>query len=155
MRPVEKRVCAVGAEEETSGVERVRDREDVQRDQPQWLAEPGTRKRRVTGGGGTSQNGKPSVAFSLVIRKNTCRYCRYRPCDVGIEHNDHTCCDCEQRLLDLERVLTPRCESWCAQCTSQRCAVRGPHDLHVRMRCERSMTYPTPVQGGDPWAAPE
>ena len=49
--------------------------------------------------------------------KNTCRYCRCRPCDVGIEHDDHTCYDCEQRLLHPEGVpgapwqppLTPGC----------------------------------------------
>ena len=101
--------------------------------------------------------GKASPSVSIFARdplcKNTCRYCRCRPCDVGIE----------QRLLHPEGVpgapwqppLTPGCESWCAQCTSQRCAVRGPHDLHVCMRCERSTVYPTPVGGGDPWAAPE
>ena len=111
--------------------------------------------------------GKASPSVSIFARdplcKNTCRYCRCRPCDVGIEHDDHTCYDCEQRLLHPEGVpgapwqppLTPGCESWCTQCTSQRCAVRGPHDLHVCMRCERSLTYPTPVGGGDPWAAPE
>ena len=51
--------------------------------------------------------------------------------------------------------LTPGCESWCTQCTSQRCAVRGLHDLHVCIGCERAMTYSTSVGGGDPWAAPE
>ena len=68
-----------------------------------------------------------------------------------------------QRLLHPEGVpgapwqppLTPGCESWCTQCTSQRCAVRGLHDLHMCMGCERAMTFSTPVGGGDPWAAPE
>ena len=103
------------------------------------------------------------VALDDPLCKNTCRYCRCRPCDVGIEHDDHTCCDCEQRLLHPEGVpgapwqppLTPGCESWCTQCTSQRCAVRGLHDLHMCMGCERAMTFSTPVGGGDPWAAPE
>ena len=111
--------------------------------------------------------GKASPSVSIFARdplcKNTCRYCRCRPCDVGIEHDDHTCYDCEQRPLHPEGVpgatwqppLTLGCESWCTQCTSQRCAVRGLHDLHVCMRCERSLTNSTPVGGGDPWAAPE
>ena len=111
--------------------------------------------------------GKASPSVSIFARdplcKNTCRYCRCRPCDVGIEHDDHACYDCEQRLLHPEGVpgapwqppLTPGCESWCTQCTSQRCAVRGLHDLHVCMGCERAMTCSTPVEGGDPWAAPE
>ena len=106
--------------------------------------------------------GKASPSVSIFARdplcKNTCRYCRCRPCDVGVEHDDHTCYDCEQRrLLHPEGVpgATPGCESWCTQCTSQRCAVRGLHELHVCMGCERAMTFPTPVGGGDPWAAPE
>ena len=85
--------------------------------------------------------------------KNTCRYCRCRPCDVGVEHDDHTCYSCEQRLLHPEGVpgapwqppLTPGCESWCTQCTSQRCAVRELHELHVCMGCEHAMKFSTPV----------
>ena len=92
--------------------------------------------------------------------KNTYRYCRCQPCDVGVEHDDHTCYSCEQRLLHPGGVpgapwqppLTPGCESWCAQCTSQRCAVRGLHELHV---CMHTMKFSTPKGGGDPWAAPE
>ena len=43
----------------------------------------------------------------------------------------------------------------CHRCTSQRCAVREPHDLHICMRCEYLPTaHPTPVGGGDPWATP-
>ena len=92
--------------------------------------------------------GKASKSVSIFARdplcKDTCRYCRRRPCDVGIEHDDHTCYDCEQQLLHPEGVpgdswrlpLLPGCESWCHRCTSQRCAVREPHDLHVCMRCE-------------------
>ena len=83
--------------------------------------------------------------------------------DVGVEHDDHTCYSCEQRLLHPDGVpgapwqppLTPGCESWCTQCTSQRCAVRGLHELHVCMGCEHAMKFSTPVRGGDPWAAPE
>ena len=104
--------------------------------------------------------GKASPSVSIFARdplcKNTCCYCRCRPCDVGVEHDDHTCYDCEQRLLHPEGVpgapwqppLTPGCDSWCTQCTSQRCAVRGLHDLHVCMGCERTMTFSTPVHGG-------
>ena len=111
--------------------------------------------------------GKASPSASIFSRdplcKNTCRYCRCRPCDVGVEHDDHTCYSCEQRLLHPDGVpgapwqppLTPGCESWCAQCTSQRCAVRALHELHVCMDCEHTMKFSTPVGGGDPWAAPE
>ena len=68
---------------------------------------------------------------------------RCQPCDVGVEHDDHTCYSCEQRLLHPEGVpgapwrppLAPGCESWCAHCTSQRCAVRGFHELHVCVDC--------------------
>ena len=52
--------------------------------------------------------GKASPSVSIFARdplcKNTCRYCRCRPCDVGVEHDDHTCYDCEQRLLHPEGV---------------------------------------------------
>ena len=111
--------------------------------------------------------GKASPSVSIFSRdplcKNTCRYCRCRPCDVGVEHDDHTCYSCEQRLLHPDGVpgapwqppLTPGCESWCVQCTSQRCAVRGLHELHVCMDCEHTMKFSTAVGGGDPWAAPE
>ena len=106
--------------------------------------------------------GKASPSVSIFARdplcKNTCRYCRCRPCDVAVD-DDHTCYGCEQRLLHREGVpgapwqppLTPGCESWCTQCTSQRCAVRGLHELHVCMGCERAMTFSTPVRGGDSW----
>ena len=110
--------------------------------------------------------GKASKSVSIFARdplcKNTCRHCRKRPCDVGIEHDDHTCYDCEQQLLHPEGVsgapwqlpLLPGCESWCSRCTYQRCAVREPHDLHSCMRCEYLPTaHPTPVGGGDPWAS--
>ena len=110
--------------------------------------------------------GKASPSVSIFSRdplcKNTCRYCRCQSCDVGVEHDDHTCYSCEQRLLHPGGVpgapwppLTPGCESWCAQCTSQRCAVRGLHELHVCMDCEHTMKVSTPGGGGDPWAAPE
>ena len=111
--------------------------------------------------------GKASPSVSIFSRdpicKNTCRYCRCQPCDVGVEHDDHTCYSCEQRLLHPGGVpgapwrppLTPGCESWCAHCTSQRCAVRGFHELHVCMDCEHAMKISTPGGGGDPWAAPE
>ena len=66
--------------------------------------------------------GKASPSVSIFARdplcKNTCRYCRCRPCDVGIEHDDHTCYDCEQRLLHPEGVP----------------GAPWPHDLHVCMR---------------------
>ena len=52
--------------------------------------------------------GKASPSVSIFARdplcKDTCRYCRSRPCDVGIEHDDHTCYDCEQRLLHPDGV---------------------------------------------------
>ena len=51
-----------------------------------------------------------------------------------------------------KKPLMPGCESWCAQCTSQRCAVRGPHELHVCMDCEHTMKVSTP--GGDGEAFP-
>ena len=104
--------------------------------------------------------GKASPSVSIFSRgpicKNTCRYCRCQPCDVGVEHDDHTCYSCEQRLLHPEGVpgapwrppLTPGCKSWCAHCTSQRCALRGLHELHL-------MKISTPEGGGDPWAASE
>ena len=93
--------------------------------------------------------------FSGPICKNTCRYCRCQPCDVGVEHDDHTCYSCEQRLLHPGGVLgapwrpplTPGCESWCAHCTSQRCAVRGLHELHVCMDCEHAMKISTRGRG--------
>ena len=107
--------------------------------------------------------GKASKSVSIFVRdplcKDTCRYCRRRPCDVGCEHDDHTCYDCEQQLLYPEGVpgapwqlpLVPGCESWRHKCTSQRCAVREPHDLHICMRCEHlPAAHPTPVRGGDP-----
>ena len=111
--------------------------------------------------------GKASSSVSIFSRdpicKNTCRYCRCQPCDVGVEHDDHTCYSCEQRLLHPEGVpgapwrppLMPGCKSWCAHCTSQRCAVRGFHELHVCMGCEHAMKISTPEGGGDPWAAHE
>ena len=111
--------------------------------------------------------GKASPSVSIFSRdplcKNTCRYCRCQPCDVGIDHDDHTCYRCEQRLLHPEGVpgapwqppLTPGCASWCTQCTSQRCAVRGLHELHVCMGCEHAMKVATPLGGGDPWADPD
>ena len=98
--------------------------------------------------------GKASPSVSIFSRdplsKNTCRYCRCRPCDIGVEHDDHTCYSCEQRLLHPEGVpgapwqppLMPGCESWCTQCTSQQCAVRGLHELHVCMGCERFIAGP-------------
>ena len=52
--------------------------------------------------------GKASPSVSIFSRdpicKNTCRYCRCQPCDVGVEHDDHTCYSCEQRLLHPEGV---------------------------------------------------
>ena len=111
--------------------------------------------------------GKASPSVSIFSRdpicKNTCRYCRCQPCDVGVEHDDHTCYSCEQRLLHPEGVpgapwrppLTPGCKSWCAHCTSQRCALRGLHELHLCMGCEHAMKISTPEGGGDPWAASE
>ena len=46
----------------------------------------------------------PSVSIFAQhpLYKNTCRHCRCRPCNVGIEYDDHTCCDCEHRLLHSE-----------------------------------------------------
>ena len=48
--------------------------------------------------------GKASKSVSIFARalvcKDTCRYCRARPCDVAVDHDDHTCYDCEQRLLN-------------------------------------------------------
>ena len=110
------------------------------------------------------RTGKASPSVSIFARdplcKFTCRHCRCRPCDIGCEHDDHTCYDCEQRLLYPEEVpwqhpVVPACPSWCTQCVTQRCAVRGPHDLHLCMDCEyRLAKCPTPGGGGDPWAAP-
>ena len=112
--------------------------------------------------------GKASPSVSIFSRDPLCKntwYCRCQPCDVGVEHDDHTCYSCEQRLLHPGGVpgapwqppLTPGCGSWCAQCTSQRCAgaARGLHELHVCMDCEHTVKVSTPGRGGDPWAAPE
>ena len=114
-----------------------------------WIVLPSVAPRRL---------GKASKPVSIFARdplcRDTCRYCRRRPCDVGIEHDDHTCYDCEQQLLILhpegvpgapwQLPLLPGCESWCQRCTSQRCAVREPHDLHICMRCEdRPAALPT------------
>ena len=104
----------------------------------------------------------PHTRFALLWLEGNCS-CLCSACDIGVEHDDHTCYSCEQRLLHPDGVpgapwqppLTPGCESWCAQCTSQRCAVRGLHELHVCMGCEHTMKFSTPVGGGDPWAAPE
>ena len=45
----------------------------------------------------TYWEGSPSVSiFSRdPLCKHTCRYCRCQPCDVGVEHDDHTCYSCE------------------------------------------------------------
>ena len=52
--------------------------------------------------------GKASESVSIFARapvcQDTCRYWRVRPCDVAIAHDDHTCYDCEQRLLHPEGV---------------------------------------------------
>ena len=55
--------------------------------------------------------GKAFPSVSIFSRdplcKNTCRYCRCQPCDVGVEHDDHTCYSCEQRLLHPGGVHCP------------------------------------------------
>ena len=91
--------------------------------------------------------GKASKSVSIFARapvcRDTCRYCRVRPCDVAVDHDDHTCYDCEQRLLNPDGEpgapwrppLLPGCDFWCHRCSNQRCCVRDPHDLHVCMRC--------------------
>ncbi len=110
--------------------------------------------------------GKASESVSIFARapvcQDTCRYCRVKPCDVAIAHDDHTCYDCEQRLLHPEGApglpwrppLLPGCTFWCHLCSTQRCGLRDVHDLHLCMRCERRPAAdPAPVGGGDPWAA--
>ena len=85
--------------------------------------------------------GKASPSVSIFSRDH-----------VGVEHDDHTCYSCEQRLLHPGGVpgapwqppLPPGCESWCAH---QRCAVRRLHELHVCMDCEHAMKISTPAGG--------
>ena len=80
----------------------------------------------------------------------------------GVEHDDHTCYSCEQRLLNPEgvpgapwqpprrRVVNPGAPN-----VPPNDVQYEVHELHVCMGCERAMTFSTPVGGGDPWAAPE
>ena len=83
------------------------------------------------------------------ICKTTCRYCRCQPCNVGVEHDDHTCYSCEQRLLHPGGVpgapwrppLTPGCESWCAHCTSQPHKSCGVFQVSVEGHWTYSGTY--------------
>ena len=107
--------------------------------------------------------GKASPSVSIFARApvcpDTCRYCRRKPCDVAIAHDDHTCYDCEQRLLFPERIPAwelpqlPVCDSWCQKCSTQRCGLRDAHESHLCMRCERKAELsPAPAGGGDPWA---
>ena len=48
--------------------------------------------------GKASKNG--SIFARAQVCKDSCRYCTPRPCDVAVDHDDHTCYDCEQRLLN-------------------------------------------------------
>ncbi len=105
-----------------------------------------------------------SIFARAPVCPDMCRYCRVKPCDVAIAHDDHTCYDCEQRLLhpegapgsDWQPPQLPVCDSWCHLCSTQRCALRDVHDLHLCMRCEhRPAADPAPAGGGDPWAAVE
>ena len=113
----------------------------------------------------TRRVGKASPSVSIFSRaplcKYTCRYCRCQPCDVGSEHDDHTCYACEQKQLHPNVPgaawvcpFVPACPSWCSQCTTQRCALRGLHDSHLCMDCEHQLARRlTPAGGEDPWAA--
>ncbi len=110
------------------------------------------------------RHGKASESVSIFARapvcQDTCRYCRVRPCDVAIAHDDHTCYDCEQRLLHPDGVPgapwrpppLPGCTFWCHRCSTQRCAIRELHDLHLCMRCGRLPAVDRAPVGG-PWAA--
>ena len=45
------------------------------------------------------------------VCKHTCSYCLAQPCDVNVEHDDHTCYGCEQRKFNpAGEPNTP----WCA-----------------------------------------
>ena len=92
-------------------------------------------------------SGKASPSVSIFSRaplcSNTCRHCRSKPCDIATDHDDHTCYNCEQRILFPERILKwemqklPICDLWCLECATQRCCTRGPHQHHLCMECER------------------
>ena len=74
------------------------------------------------------RQGKASKPVSIFARapvcKESCPYCRARPCDVAVDHDDHTCYDCEQRLLNPDGEpgalwrppLLPACELLCYRC---------------------------------------
>ena len=71
------------------------------------------------------RQGKASKPVSIFARapvcKESCLYCRARPCDVAVDHDDHTCYDCEQRLLNPDGEpgapwrppLLPACDLLC------------------------------------------
>ena len=109
---------------------------------------------------GPRRQGKASKPVSIFARGPV--YCRTRPCDVAVEHDDHTCYDCEQRLLNPDGdptapwrpPLLPACDLLCDRCSRQKCCLRELHDFHACGRCEcLPPVDPTPVGGGDPWAA--
>ena len=75
--------------------------------------------------------------MSIFARAPACDYmcdtCQERPCDVDMTHDDHTCFDCEQQLLNPEgdpdapwrAPQLPACTQPCDQCSRHRCGLRS------------------------------
>ena len=129
-------------------------------------APAGTESGPDAGTAAPDRVGKASPSVSIFARaplcQNTCRHCRCKLCDIATDHDDHICCNCEQRQLFPERIPKweisdqPICDSWCQECATQRCCTRGAHKYHLCMKCERrGVVFLAPARGEDPWAAKE
>ena len=88
------------------------------------------------------------------VCRESCVHCKACPCDVAEEHDDHTCYDCEQRMLNpagdpnapWSAPRLPAHELICDHCSRQKCCLRYLHDIHACYWCDRNgLTLPTPV----------
>ena len=94
-----------------------------------------------------------SIFASAPVCRESCVHCKACPCDVAEEHDDHTCYNCEQRMLNPAGDpnapwRAPRlraCELICDHCSRQKCCRRCLHDIHACYWCDRNgLTLPTP-----------
>ena len=98
----------------------------------------------------TRRQGRASRPVSIFARAPVCRescvHCKACPCDVAEGHDDHTCYDCEQLMLNpagdpnapWKAPRLPACELICDHCSRQKCCLRYLHDSHACYWCDRN-----------------
>ena len=98
-----------------------------------------------------------SIFARAPVCNHTCSYCLAQPCDVDMEHDDHTCYGCEQRKLNpaggpntpWRAPKLPACDQLCNQCSRKKCCLRYLHDIHACYWCNlHPGCVPTPLKVG-------